>query len=166
MFVARPIGLLGCHQCHLLQVLHLVPAFNIWEEDMLVLFLDVINESVMGSIWCWTEAWSIQDYSSYVVSWWCWGFVCYFSSFSGSARSVNRAETSVWGSQLMRPTPYRARPYGIVSRSASHAICFQHNIIYQPLNRCPSVCLSVCHTFLTMFPLSDYYDILTHCSLW
>ena len=52
MFVARPIGLLGCHQCHLLQVLHLEPAFNIWEEDMLMVFLDVINESVMGSIWC------------------------------------------------------------------------------------------------------------------
>ena len=68
MFVAGSIGLLGCHQCHLLQVLHLEPAFNIWEEDMLVLFLDVINESVMGSIWCLIEARSIQDYSSYVVS--------------------------------------------------------------------------------------------------
>ena len=52
MFVARPIGLLGCYHCHLLQVLLLVPAFNIWEEDMLVLFLDVINESAMGPIWC------------------------------------------------------------------------------------------------------------------
>ena len=26
--------------------------FNTWEEDVLVLFLNVINESVMGSIWC------------------------------------------------------------------------------------------------------------------
>ena len=139
MFVAGSIGLLGCHQCHLLQVLHFVPAFNIWEEDMLVLFLDVINESVMGSIWCWTEAWSIQDYSSYVVSWWCWGFVCYFSG-SLAQLVLWTGPKRVYGAHSWWGPPHTEPDLrGIVSRSASHAICFQHNIIYQPLNRCPSV---------------------------
>ena len=56
--------------------------------------------------------WKLDPHRTTVVMLWADGVeaLCVTFPVSGSARSVNSAETSVWDSQLMRRTPYRARP--------------------------------------------------------